>query len=208
VPNITPAGVCADFWKEQTVISLVCLGILITLLHWIQFHFVIWCVTTKDKTTGGGVSEETRRLIDGHAGGNIAFDADHAQTAKKGDIAANTEHKELTRETETQHGYRMMGINFLLQGVICFIVVHAVWFFYEKIARLFGVRWGNEWNSISVETCHASLFGDWIAIWLMHWIGLSYYYGWKKGIVSKQEIAAPFVGERETHHRNWGTLFG
>lgn len=175
--------------------------ILISLLHFIEFHCMLpsSCITERWNEPGTSSSYphsmETISLIHGHGGGGA-------------EIEKNTGVDTTDRAIEKQHGKTKMLINFFVQGVVTFVVVHLVWKAYEFVMSKAGVRWGNKYNSISVETCHLSLFGDWIAIWLIHWIGMSYYYGWKKGVVSTHKIGAPFVGERETHHRDWSTLFG
>jgi len=98
-----------------------------------------------------------------------------------------------------------MWFNFFLHAIVTCAVVHGVWYCYELVARyVFQARWGeSEWNSIAVESCKASLFGIWIALWQIIWIGMTYYYGWKKGTNTTVGIEAPFVGERETPHRDW-----
>jgi len=101
-----------------------------------------------------------------------------------------------TTETTTvsSNGCAMSFCHLITTGIITFIVVHVICWLYSLIATaIFGTTSDGVWNSINLVDCPFSLWGVWIALWMMMWFNFTYYYGWQTFITRRTTATTPMM---------------
>jgi len=89
----------------------------------------------------------------------------------------------------------MICINFISTGLICFAMVHVVFWFWNWIAEICGVYRDTLWSGIDIGLCPYSLFPLCIALWLMNWLCLVYYYAWQSYSYTVEVCETPVAVE-------------
>jgi hypothetical protein len=194
--------VCEDHAWENWLIGVI--SFFIATFICVQVHECCVkgaCQTVeKSSSTGAGGEEMMSMLETMHStmpGGGV--------TGLPGDFEVKTE------TTTISYNGRMMSLaNFVQTAIVTFVVVHCVYLIYRSMASaIFNTTDDGFWNSIDLEKCPLSLVPIAIAIWLMLWISLSYYYGNATYTYRKQESKLPLmVGGQMTVGGGGGGFFG
>jgi hypothetical protein len=196
-PPPPPAAVCEDCAWENWLIGVIsfCIATFIC----IQLHEC--CIKGMFQVTE--VSESKGK---GGPGGSMVSMLETMHTGGPG-LPGDLEVK--TKTTTISYQARAMSFaNFIQTFIVSFAVVHLVYYIYRPIARI-GAADDKFWDCIDLDKCPFSLFAVAIAIWMMLWIGLSYYWGTAKYTYHKHESKLPLmVGGQMTVGGGGGGAFG
>jgi len=181
-PFIPFAAVCEDFQWENLIIAVLSFIVVCPLCLWFHHRCISpWTYyNTKDdydKKIKEGKYKPSTGMADSMTSMTASMSSGYHDTLSAGMNPEDLRTLKATTFKSGYYGYTMACANFFSTAIISFAFVHAVYWAWNFLMWVIFEVWRDlVWNAIDIEVCWWSLFPLCIALWLMNWLSLVYFY--------------------------------